>query len=350
MTMTDVSLETPALRLEGLHKRFGDVHAVAGVDLTLRAGEILAMVGPSGCGKSTLIRLVTGLATPDAGSVSLGGREVAGAGGSLPPEQRRIGVVFQEHGLFPHLTVGDNIAFGLRGRSSSERRARIREVLALVDLPDHGDRYPHELSGGERQRVALARSLAPEPDVVLLDEPFASLDPNLRQRIRAETVLILREAKASALLVTHDQLEALAMGDRVAVMSAGRIEQVDIPQTVFSHPANRFVATFLGEADFLPAAREGGCLTTEAGPCPAPFDDDGEGEVMVRPHEVALAPDLDPNGVITAVEYQGAHILYELRLLSGRRLRSLQPHTRVYSVDTPIRATLAHGHPPAVLR
>ena len=143
MTITDVSIQTPALQLDGLHKRFGDVHAVAGVDLTLHAGEILAMVGPSGCGKSTLIRLITGLASPDAGSVALGGREVAGPAGALPPERRRIGVVFQEHGLVPHLTVGDNISFGLRGRSSSERRARIRDVLALVDLPDHADRYPH---------------------------------------------------------------------------------------------------------------------------------------------------------------------------------------------------------------
>lgn len=338
----------PALEVAGLRKHFGDVPAVDGVDLHLAPGELLALVGPSGCGKSTLIRLITGLVTPDAGTVVLSGREVAGDHGSLPPEERRIGVVFQDHSLFPHLTVAENVAFGLLDRPASQRRDRVREVLAMVDLPDHGARYPHELSGGERQRIGLARALAPEPDLILLDEPFASLDPNLRQRIRTETSRILREAKATALLVTHDQVEALAMGDRVAVMMDGRLQQVAEPDTVFSHPTSRFVATFLGEADFLPAEWDGDLLATEVGTCPAPTDR-VDGEVMVRPHEVQMVPDAEGNAVVVAVEYQGPHVLYDLRLASGRRLRSLQPHTAWHPVDTRVRVTLAHGHPPAVL-
>jgi iron(III) transport system ATP-binding protein len=338
----------PALRATGLRRRFGEVVAVDDVDVTLAAGEILALVGPSGCGKSTLLRLVTGLVTPDAGRIELGGTEVHGPRVSLPPERRRVGVVFQDHSLFPHLTVRDNVAFGLRGRGAGERRARVHEVLALVDLPAHADRYPHELSGGERQRVGLARALAPEPAVVLLDEPFASLDPNLRSRIRTDTVAILHEAGAAALLVTHDQVEAMAMGDRVAVMHSGRLLQVDEPEEVYTHPSSRFVATFLGTADFLPATRVGDHLDTEAGPCPLPRGD-AEGDVMVRPHEVVVTTEADGNAVVVGSEFQGAHVLYDLRLDSGRRLRALLPHTVHLAPDTRVRATLQHGHSPAVL-
>ena len=345
---TDDRVMPPALSVTGLHKAYGDVHAVAGVDLTIDQGEILALVGPSGCGKSTLIRLVTGLITPDAGVVTLAGRQVSGPEGALPPEKRRIGVVFQEHSLFPHLTVAANVAFGIPGRRGHDRDARVREVLELVDLPHTAERYPHELSGGERQRIGLARALAPEPDVVLLDEPFASLDPNLRQRIRTQTVAILRDAKASALLVTHDQVEAMAMGDRVAVMQAGRVQQVGEPEAVFHHPTSRFVATFLGEADFLPFAVEGDHLVTEAGTCPAP-EQPADGDVMVRPHEVDIEADPAGDAVVVAAEYQGAHVLYDLLLPSGLRLRSQQPHPRRDPPDTRVRVTLQHGHPPAVL-
>lgn len=342
----------PALEVLGLAKRYGDTHAVDGVDLSLADGEVLSLVGPSGCGKSTMIRLITGLVTPDAGLVVLGGQEVFGPRTSVPPERRRIGVVFQDHSLFPHLDVEANIAFGLHGWPAARRRARVAEVLELVDLPGMEGRFPHELSGGERQRVGLARALAPEPAVICLDEPFASLDPALRQRIRTDTLRILAEAGAAALLVTHDQVEAMAMGDRVAVMASGRIRQVDVPERVYTQPTSRFVAAFLGEADFLPAELREGGLMTEVGPCPLPegeVDDTVAGEVMVRPHEVGLVPDPASGDVVAAAEFQGGHILYEVRLESGRRLRALLPHTTRLDVGTPVGVRLSHGHPPAVL-
>jgi iron(III) transport system ATP-binding protein len=334
----------------GLWKRFGDVDAVAGVDLVLRSGEIVALVGPSGCGKSTLMRVIAGLLAPDGGTVTIAGRQVSGPRGMVPPERRRTGLVFQDHTLFPHLTVAGNVAFGLAGRPARDVRARVVETLALVDLPGHADRYPHELSGGERQRVALARALAPEPHLVLLDEPFANLDRNLRDRIRTETVDILRKADATVLFVTHDQHEALAVGDRVAVMRAGRLEQVDTPEAAFHAPTSRFVATFLGEADFLPATPRSDSLITEAGPCPLPRGrvPDG-GEVMVRPHEVDLTADDRAGARIVGREFRGAFVLYDIRLPSHRRLRSLQPHTVDLPTGTPVAVTLRHGHPPAVL-
>ena len=339
-------MNSHVLEIRSLSKRFGDVLAVDDVSLTLGDGEILALVGPSGCGKSTLLRLVAGLLTPDSGRIVLGGRTVTDDGRAVPPEDRRVGVVFQDHALFPHLTVAENVAFGLKGKGSDQR---VREVLALVHLSDHGGRYPHELSGGERQRVGLARALAPRPAAVLLDEPFASLDRNLRNRIRAETVDILRDAGAAAMFVTHDQTEALTVGDRVAVMRDGHIEQLGVPETVFHAPTTRFVATFLGEADFLPVQRRNGVLVTEVGDCPLPQDPAAEGEVMVRPHEVDFEPNTAGGAVVAGREFQGAYVLYDLRLESGRHVRSLQPHTVDLQVGARVSVRLTHGHPPAVL-
>ena len=214
--------------------------------------ELVALVGPSGCGKSTLLRLAAGLAALDSGEIRIGGDVVDDGVRRVEPEHRRAGLVFQEHALFPHLSVADNITFGLRGVSRAARAARCEHWLGVIGLAGHGDRYPHELSGGERQRVALARALAPEPRLVLLDEPFASLDPNLRARLRTDIVDVLRSTGTPALFVTHDQAEALSVGDRVAVMRAGRIEQDGPPDDVYHRPANRFVAAFMSAATFLP--------------------------------------------------------------------------------------------------
>jgi iron(III) transport system ATP-binding protein len=335
----------PALEVRGVTRRFGKVVAVDDVSLAVGDGELLALVGPSGCGKSTLLLLMAGLLVPDEGVVEVAGRTVAGPGTWVPPERRGVGVVFQDAALFPHLTVADNIAFGLaRGR---DRRRRVDELLALVALPGLGQRYPHELSGGQQQRVALARALAPQPAAVLFDEAFGNLDTNLRGAVREQTVDVLRAAGAAGVFVTHDQTEALAVGDRVAVLSAGRLEQVAEPAEAFHRPANRFCATFLGDADFLPGEQRGDTVRTPVGELaavparrgPAPV------EVMVRPHEVTFVP--DPAGAARVVgrEFRGATYLYAVQLPSGACVRSLQPHTVDVATGTAVRLTVEAGHP-----
>ncbi|WP_196776899.1 ABC transporter ATP-binding protein [Haloechinothrix halophila] len=341
-----------ALELDGVRKDYGTVPAVATLDLHLDEGEVLALVGPSGCGKSTLLRLIAGLEEPDAGTVRIAGRPVAGDGVWRAPERRDVGIVFQDHALFPHLTVAENVAFGLTGLSGGRRRERVAEALAMIAMERLADRYPHELSGGEQQRVALTRALAPRPELLLLDEPFSNLDRHLRTQIRADTMELLRKTGTPAVFVTHDQAEALAVGDRVAVMRAGRIEQLGAPEPVFHTPANRFVATFMGDADFLPAELTGDTLVTEAGSVRAPDDVVGRVdplEVMVRPHEVVLRPGENGTARVVGTEFQGGFILHTVMLHSGRRLRSLQPHTTHYPIGTRLHAELSYGHPPAVL-
>lgn len=341
----------PVLLLDGVSKRYGRVTAVRELDLAVETGEVLAVVGPSGCGKSTTLRLIAGLEPPDAGHIRLGGRDVAGPRAWVPAEHRRVGLVFQDYALFPHLRVVGNVAFGLDRWPAGARRERVAEVLDLVALGDLAERYPHELSGGEQQRVALARAIAPEPTVVLLDEPFSNLDRNLRARVRAETLAVLRRTGTTAILVTHDQDEAMAAGDRVMVMNAGRREQLDVPQRVFHHPANRFVAAFMGDADFLPVRQEAGELLSElgrvvSGDRPVP---PGRIDVMVRPHEVALHADPGGSARVVGVVCQGAFNLYTARLASGRTVRSLQPHTVAFAEGDAVRAELAAGARPTVL-
>jgi len=349
-----------ALRLDAVSKAYGGVVAVRSLDLTAAPGELLTLIGPSGCGKSTTLRLVAGLERPDDGCVSIAGEAVADARSWQPPERRRVGLVFQDHALFPHLTVGRNVGFGLdpsagSGRSRlprAQRRARVAEVLEMVRLGHLSDRYPHELSGGEQQRVALARALAPRPAVVLLDEPFSSLDENLRAQVRADTVTVLRETGTTALLVTHDQTEALAVGDRVVVMRDGVIEQADTPQRVFEQPATRFVASFMGEADFLPAHVHDALLTCEIGmvsSVPGWAHCDVDVDVVLRPHEVALAVDPTAAAAVVAVEYHGAFVLHTVRLESGRTLRSWQPHSVRHPVGTRVAVSVVPGIIPTLL-
>ena len=248
-TRMDATLDQAraALSVAGLTRHIAGRDVVDQVSFDVADGELVVIVGPSGCGKSTLLRAIAGLDPVAAGRVVLDGADVS----SLPPEKRRIGLVFQDHALFPHRRVDQNIAFGLTQLGRSARAKRVDEMLELVRLPGVAKRYPHELSGGEQQRIALARALAPDPAVVLLDEPFASLDPSLRDDVRTDVVEALRLRNAAAVLVTHDREEALALGDRVAVMSDGRMLQIDRPDEVYERPNDRFVATFLGEASFL---------------------------------------------------------------------------------------------------
>jgi iron(III) transport system ATP-binding protein len=311
----------PALRVHDLSREIGDARVVDRVSFDVDDGELFVLVGPSGCGKSSLLRVVAGLDPAAGGSVALGGDDVS----ALPPERRRIGLVFQDHALFPHRRIDQNIAFGLRHLDRAARSRRVDELLELVRLPGMAKRYPHELSGGEQQRIALARALAPDPAVVLLDEPFASLDPSLRDGVRSDVVAALRARGAAAVLVTHDRDEALALGDRVAVMSAGRVLQIGRPDEVYERPVDRFVAEFLGDASFLPAP---------------------DGVLMARPHDLRL----EPGGAdtVTSRRYLG----------SAWRVTVLRPDGSEALVDQPVdpgeeplpvgagcTVTVAAGHP-----
>ncbi|MEM9464335.1 MAG: ABC transporter ATP-binding protein [Actinomycetota bacterium] len=295
--------DTPPLVARSVVKRFDDVTAVDHVDLELPAGELLALVGPSGCGKSTLLRAIAGLHGIDSGTVHLDGRLVDDGGHRLPPERRSVGLVFQEHALFPHLTVADNIAFGLRDTDAPGRTARVREMLELVDLEGYGGRYPHELSGGERQRVALARALAPAPALMLFDEPFASLDHNLRVTLRQDVVRALKATGTPAVFVTHDQQEALAIGDRIAVMRSGRIRQLGSPAEVYHRPVDRFVGAFMGPASFLPISTEG---HSALGRVELGGRRPSELVAMVRPDDVVFIASPDGPAEIVAAEYHGS--------------------------------------------
>lgn len=304
-----------AIRVTGVDKRFGDVVALDGFDVVVATGEVLTVLGPSGCGKTTALRVIAGFEKPDRGTVEVGGVMVSGSTTFTPPEKRRVGMVFQDYALFPHMTVQGNVAYGV-----DERSGRVREVLELVGLSGLENRYPHELSGGQQQRVALARALAPRPEVILLDEPFSNLDASLRQRVRRELRAILQEAKATALFVTHDQEEALSMSDMVAVMRAGRVMQVASPTDLYQRPVDSWVAGFLGDADFLNGVGLDGRVETSVGVFVTDFT--GSVKVMLRPENVGVRPDQRGRGVVSALEYFGHDQLVTVLLESGVFIRS----------------------------
>jgi iron(III) transport system ATP-binding protein len=309
-----------AIDARDIEKAFGRTRAVDGANLRVGHGELVALLGPSGSGKTTLLRVIAGFEEPDAGRVSIAGRPVAGDGAWVEPEHRRIGMVFQDGALFPHLTVAGNVGFG------TSRRERVDECLELVGLADRASSYPHELSGGEAQRVALARALAADPEVVLLDEPFASLDAGLRDALRSEVTDILRQAGTSALLVTHDQAEALSLAGTVAVMRAGRIEQVGTPEEIYERPRNRWLAEFLGEADVLPGTASDGVVECELGRFGAGGELAGRVDVVIRPESVAIGtgPAREPHAeaVVVKRSFYGHDQLVHLELPSGLQLRS----------------------------
>lgn len=337
------------LEVEGLTKSFATMEgpAVERVSFTLPEGEILALVGPSGCGKTTTLRLIAGLERPDDGVIRLNGRTVAGPNVFIPPEQRQVGMVFQDHALFPHLTVAQNVAFGLAGRPAAEVRARTDEMLALVGLEHLARRYPHALSGGERQRTALARALAPCPLVLLLDEPFSSLDADLRGEVREQVRGILKARGVTAIFVTHDQEEALYMGDRLAVFQRGRIAQIGAPEQIFHAAATRFVAEFMGGSDFLPGRTVPGGIETPLGLVPQPLALalGTPVEIALRGDDVSFTPDPTGNGVIVQRLFQGAYNLYRLRLDGGQLLHAQMPHTALYPSGARVRVFISAGHP-----
>jgi len=332
-----------ALTVKDVSKRFGSIVAVDHVSFDLGQHELLVLVGPSGCGKSTLLRVLGGIHPADAGRIELAGAVVDDGRRSTPPEHRRIGLVFQDHALFPHLTVAGNVGFGIR--DPNERPGRTAAMLDLVGLTGYEKRYPHELSGGERQRIALARALALRPALLLLDEPFASLDSNLRARIRDEVVDILRSTGTPAVFVTHDQQEALAIGDRIAIMHRGGIVQLDHPHTVFHHPADRFVASFMGDADFLTPAD-----ARRLAPLDWP-DASGHHEFMVRPDDVqfTLADSSDVGESVAHVvgaEFRGSAWCYTLRLSSGAVVRAVRSHLEPVEIGALVVPSLKPDHRP----
>ena len=337
-----------ALRVAALSKRFGEVTAVDGVDLEMQPGEFLSVLGPSGCGKTTLLRLVAGFERPDGGTIEIRGQIVSGPRHDVAPEARRIGMVFQESALFPHLDVAGNVGFGLTRRG---RAARVDEMVALVGLAGLHRRMPSELSGGQQQRVALARALAPDPALILLDEPFSSLDPTLRSQLRGDVGRILRAAGATALFVTHDQAEALEISDRVAVMRAGRIEQLSTPTEIYLRPVNRFVAGFVGEANLLPGDVRHGEVETIVGRFRAPagsLTDGARAEVLLRPEQLhmlavdRLRSDPRPDAILTVVRhvFHGAQVHHVLRSNTGSEIEAATPSSATVAVGTRV---IAHA-------
>ena len=310
-----------SLRLSGIRHAYDGREVIRGVDLHVRPGEILCLLGPSGDGKTTLLRLVAGLEPLQAGRIELGGVVVGEPGHDLPPEQRHVGFVFQDYALFPHLTVAGNVGFGLTGTPRGERAWLVAEALARVGLETHANAYPHMLSGGQQQRVALARALAPRPQVLLLDEAFASLDARLREQVRDDTLHVLQAAGIPALVVTHDAEEAMFLADRIALMREGRVVQLGTPEALYLHPVDPFVATFLGEVNRLPALLRGGVVETAIGPLPRPPGNilpDGPAELLVRPEGVRVDP--PAGGAPAAVEacrLLGATTLVHLTIADG---------------------------------
>ncbi|MFB6080679.1 MAG: ABC transporter ATP-binding protein [Haloferacaceae archaeon] len=346
----------PVLELDGVAKGYGDESVIEGLSLSVVEGEIVTLLGPSGCGKTTTLRLIAGLERPDDGTVRLRGETVSSPSAHVAPENRGVGVVFQEFALFPHLTAAENVGFGLTGRGDAERERRVADLLDLVGLADQGDSYPDELSGGQQQRVALARSLAPEPEVLLLDEPFSNLDVDLRIEMREEVRRILKEAGVTAVSVTHDQEEALSISDRVAVINDGQVEQIGRPAHVFQQPRSRFVASFLGHASFLPGHVHGEEVTIGFGTVARDrvhgLTDEYDRvnlDLLVRPDDIRAIPadgrDTDAgDGEVRTRRYLGPTILYEVELDDGTTVECMHNHDEAIPLDRRVHLDLEADH------
>ncbi|PSP85511.1 ABC transporter ATP-binding protein [Halobacteriales archaeon QS_6_64_34] len=346
--------ERTVLSIDGVSKEYGKEKAVEELSLSVRDGELLTLLGPSGCGKTTTLRMIAGLEAPSSGTISIAGETVTGDadGPFRKPEERDVGIVFQDYALFPHLTVAENIAFGLTELDDDEMDTRVADLLELVDLEAHDEKMPSQLSGGQQQRVALARSLAPEPDVLLLDEPFSNLDVRLRVEMREEVRHILKRAGVTAISVTHDQEEALSISDRVAIMNDGAIAQVGNPGGVFENPESRFVASFLGQASFL-SARVTDRLETELGSFglerlngPIEAYDGAMIDVLVRPDDLQAMPTSEPkaDGYVVHRQYNGPNFIYRVELHSGDVVHCMHNHVETFEAGQPVAVDLAADH------
>lgn len=336
------------LRCRSLAKQFGESPIVRGVTFAVTTGEILVLVGPSGCGKTTTLRLIAGFERLDSGAIEIDGQIVADDERHLPPERRRVGMVFQDYAVFPHLSVGQNVGFALgKGQPAQDQ---VAQLLEFVGLPGQERKMPHELSGGEQQRVSLARALSTKPAVLLLDEPFSNLDAALRAGMRAEVRSLLKRSGTTAVFVTHDQEEALLLGDQVGVMRDGQLDQIDTPEGIFHRPQTRFVAEFLGQTQFLSGLVNATGIDTPLGHLPrfTPLEQGTSVEIALRPDDVTFAPDESGGAQIHSRRFTGMAYIYHIGLPGGMTVHSLQPHTVRVSEGTAVRAEFATGATPPV--
>ena len=348
-TFLDGSPDVPLLEIQGISCNYGLERAVYDLSLTVNKGEQVCLLGPSGCGKTTVLRAVAGFQALLSGSISINGQCISRPGEILSPEKRRVGMVFQDHALFPHLSVEQNVGSGLRTLSAPKRRTTVSELLERVGLTSVAQRFPHELSGGQQQRVALARALAPRPLLLLMDEPFSSLDLDLRERMGQEVADMLKANGITCILVTHDQNDAFAMGDKVGVMADGRLLQWDTAYNLYHEPGNRFVADFIGNGIFLPAEvktsrtvdSEFGELTGDQSIVTPPGS---QVEVLIRPDDVVLDLDSPIRGRVVRKAFKGAEILYTIRFETGTTVLTLFPSHANFEVgdDIGIRFEVDH--------
>jgi iron(III) transport system ATP-binding protein len=337
------------LVLDAIAQCYGEVEVLHEVSFRMRRGTIACLLGASGCGKTTVLRCIAGFEPLTGGEIRLNERVVSKPGFVVPPEQRRVGMVFQDYALFPHRSVAANVSFGLSALGKKERRARVDELLEIVGLSDAGEKYPHELSGGQQQRVALARALAPRPDLLLLDEPFSNLDTELRERLSAEVRFILKQQNATALLVTHDQHEAFGFADEIGIVHAGSIQQWASAYDLYHRPATRLVADFVGQGVFLPGiVQEDNRIRCELGLLasaqPLSFSPGEPVDVLVRPDDVLHDDESAARAEVIHKAFRGAEFLYTLRLPGGSRVLSLVPSHHNHAIGERIGIRLEIDH------